>query len=109
MSLSRVMHVGDLKPDFDPVLYDDDGNPIDLTAAVSIAVDIYTSTWTLVRNVTGVTGNASGQIAMAWVAGDVSSARELRLIPRVTWTGPKIQSFPSDDGQTYFSVNVVTP
>lgn len=110
MSLSRTMHVSDLRPDFDPVLTDPaTGLPVDLTTAVSIAVDCYTSTWTSVFTARSATGNASGQIAMAWQSSDVSTARELRLVVRVTWTGPKVQSFPSADGASYFVVQVVSP
>ena len=110
MSLSRTMHVGDLKPDFNPVLTDPaTGQAIDLTAAVSIAVDCYDKTWTSVFTGRSATGNSSGQITYLWQAADVASARELRLVVRVTWTGPKIQSFPSDEGTAYFVVTVVTP
>ena len=110
MSVSRIMHVGDLKPDFNPVLTDPaTGLPVDLTAAVSIAVDCYDKTWTSVFTGRSATGNSSGQITYLWQAADVASARELRLVVRVTWTGPKIQTFPADEGTTHFVVQVVSP
>lgn len=106
MSLSRNMKQGDLEPDFDPVLYDPDGQPYDLSTATSVKVTCYQNGASVFTSRTA-SGNSSGQVSMAWVSGDTNTIGEgasaLKLEVEVEWSSGRIQTFP-DNG--YFIVNV---
>lgn len=108
MSLSRIMHVDDLLPAFNPTFYEDDGTPVDFSTASAVVVDCYDATGTSVFSSRSATGNSSGQVSMAWTAGDTDTVGELRLVVRGTWSS-KDRSFPSEDGAAYCVVNVVSP
>ena len=102
MSLSRNMKQGDLEPDFDPVLYDPDGQPYDLSTATSVKVTCYQNGASVFTSRTA-SGNSSGQVNMPWVSGDTDDRGEMLLEVEVEWTSGRIQTFP-DNG--YFIVNV---
>lgn len=104
MSLSRNMKKGDLEPPFDPVLYDADGNPEDLTAATSVKVTCKRGSTTVFTSRTA-TGNAAGQVSMPWQSGDTSTVGRLDLEVEVEWSPSRTQRYP-DAG--YFVVNVTT-
>lgn len=105
MSLARTMHINDRKPDFNPVLLDEDGLPYDLSTAVSVKVTCEKADGTSVFSLRSATGNSSGQVTMAWSAGDLNAATEYRLIVVVEWAASQVQTFPAEEG--YFVVNVI--
>lgn len=102
MSLSRNMKQGDLEPDFDPTLYDGNGNALDLTAATSVKVTCYQSGASVFTSRTA-SGNSAGQVNMPWVSGDTNTIGQLLLEVEVEWSSSRVQTFP-DVG--YFIVNI---
>ena len=107
MSLSTVMHVGDLEPPFRPVLVNrTTGLPYDLSTATSVKVTCTRGT-TSVFSLRSATGNSAGQVNMAWSGTDTNTVGELHLVVVVEWTSGRVQTFPAEPEGNYFVVNVV--
>jgi hypothetical protein len=103
-----TIKTGDTYPPLGAVL-DDDGTPVDLTAADSVRLILkLESPSTVVEGAAAVTSAAGGAVEYEWAAGDTDQAGEYQGEWEVTWdagsTPPSVQTFPNDG---YFSVEIL--
>jgi hypothetical protein len=89
------MKKGDLEPDLVISCRGADGTTPDLTTATSVQVVARlegASTALFTRN---ATGDADGNVTMAWQAGDTDTVGRMLIEVRVTWPGSKPEHYPA--------------
>lgn len=84
------MYRGDLKPDL-VISCTDDGEPVDLTTAVTVRVIGVRNGVTVFDR--AVTGTADGKVTMEWQAADTAETGRILVEAEVTWPGDKPQTF----------------
>jgi hypothetical protein len=102
-----TIKTGDTYPPLEYTL-DNDGAPVNLTAADSVRLILkHTDTDTVIEGAANVDDAAAGDVSYDWAAGDTDEAGEYEGEWEVTWdagaTPPLIQTFPND---SYFSLEM---